>query len=135
MIVLKDPKQLDTVPESAPAATILKVLAELLRERFTAMSDGEVYDPEEHGFIVIAEPDDAASTLEAETGYPILTDWFHDSRYGEEDFSPAFEWLEEHPFCYELCFIPNDSGFVMLLIVPKMEGIDAQLLNMCKDNA
>jgi hypothetical protein len=134
MIVLRDPKQLDSSPESTATAVILKILTDVLQACFNGMSDGDFYDPDEHGYIVIAEPGDEATLLEAETGYPILSDWLHGCQYGDDDFCPAFEWLEEHPCCYELCFIPNDSGFVLLLVVPKMMGIDAQLLAMCREN-
>lgn len=135
MIVLRDPKQLDSSPESATTAFILKILTNVLRDCFINMSDGDFYDPDEHGYIVIAEPGDEATVLEAETGYPILSDWFNENHYGDEDFGPAFEWLKEHPCCFELCFIPNDGDFVLLLIVPKMSGVDAQLLAMCRENA
>jgi hypothetical protein len=32
-------------------------------------------------------------------------------------------------------FTLNDDGFTMLLIVPKLSGVDSQLLKMCQENA
>lgn len=134
MIVLRDPQQLTANHESQSTTLILKVLADSLQQRFKDMSDGDFYDPKQHGYMVIAEPGDEVSTLETETSCPIFTDWFHESRYGDDDFAPAFEWLDDLPFCYEMGFIANDSGFAIIVIVPKLAGIDAQLLEMCREN-
>ncbi|MGZ8918667.1 MAG: hypothetical protein ACXW0T_10625 [Methylobacter sp.] len=135
MLVLRDPNQLPDGLNSPITALIISVLAEALRKHFQALSDEGIYDPEEHGYIVIAEPGDDVKTLEAETGCPILTDWFHETHYGDEDYSPAFEWLDNRVLCYEMGFILNDSGYAMLLVIPKLSGIDAQLLAMCRENA
>jgi hypothetical protein len=141
MIILRDPNQLPVSPEQQAtnnptnAAFILAVLNNRLQYHFQALSAPETYDPEEHGYIVIAEPGDAVKTLKAETGCPILTDWFKESRYGDDGFAPAFDWLDEQPFCYEMGFTLNDSGFTVLLIIPKLSGIDTELLAMCCENA
>ena len=140
MIILRDPNQLPVSHEqqstngSTNAAFILAVLNNRLQYHFQALSAPETYDPEEHGYIVIAEPGDAVKTLEAETGCPILTDWFQESRYGDEDFAPACDWLEDHLLYYELGYTLNDNGFPVLLIIPKLSGIDPELLAMCFEN-
>ena len=140
MIVLRNSDQLNASPESANPLTatktiLLMALTNLLRRQLEALSEPETYDPNEHGYIVIAEPGDALSTLEAETGYPLLSDWFHENQYGDDDFAPTFEWLDNHPFCYEMGLVLNDNGFTVLLIIPKLTGIDAQLLNLCREYA
>ncbi|HEY8098589.1 MAG TPA: hypothetical protein VIE65_21190 [Methylobacter sp.] len=135
MIVLRHPNQLAAVYEGFISAVIITSLSALLQHRFTDLGADVIYDPDEHGYIVLVEPGDDVKALETETGCPILSDWFGDSRYGDEDYAPACEWLEEHPLCYEMGFILNDSGTAMLLIVPKLDGIDAELLSMCRENA
>ncbi|ASF48404.1 hypothetical protein [Methylovulum psychrotolerans] len=145
MIVLRDPKQLARRDEpqgasaSFPApltrAFILTVLADSLQGHFQALSGQETYAPQDHGYVVIAEPGDTAASLETETGCPILTDWFQESRYGDDGFAPSCEWLDEQPFWYEMGFTLNDNGFTVLLIVPKLTGVDSRLLQMCKDHA
>lgn len=124
MIVLRDPSQLPNHP-------IIACLSTLLQQRFRDLSGGEVYDPDCHGYIVIAEPGDEVKALEEETGCPIFSDWFGDSHYPDADFTPAFEYLDDTPLCYEMVFIINDGGFAVLLFVPKMTGINADLLKMC----
>jgi hypothetical protein len=109
MIVLRDPAQLAAPYEPFVSALLMTSLSTVLAQRFRDMSDGDFYDPEEHGYIVIAEPGDDPKTLDEGTGCPIFSDWFGDSRYPE-------------------------AGFAVLLIVPKLTGIDQQLLNLCREN-
>ncbi|MDO9107134.1 MAG: hypothetical protein Q7U57_19505 [Methylovulum sp.] len=140
MIVLRDPDQLNTslYPGHAIAVTktiILIALTHLLRRQLQALSEPETYDPDEHGYIVIAEPGDGIATLETETGYPLLSDWFDETQYGDDGFAPTFEWLDNHAFCYEMGLVLNDNGFTVLLIIPKLTGIDAKLLKLCRENA
>jgi hypothetical protein len=127
MIVLRDPTHL-------PEHPIIACLSTLLQQRFRDLSGDEVYDPYCHGYIVIAEPGDEVKALEEETGFLIFSDWFGKSHYPDRDFTPSFEYLDDTPLCYEMVFIINDGGFAVLLFVPKMTGINADLLKMCREN-
>lgn len=125
MIVLRDPTQLPNHP-------IIACLSTLLQQRFRDLCGDETYDPDSHGYIVIAEPGDEVKALEEETGCPIFSDWFGDSHYPDADFTPSFEYLDDTPLCFEMVFIINDGGFAVLLFVPKMSGVNADLLKMCQ---
>jgi len=137
MIVLRDPAQLSIHYDQLTTAILIASLSTLLQQRFRDMSGEEVYDPDCHGYIVIAEPGDEVKALEEETGCPIFTDWFGDSHYPDDgvDFAPSFEYIDDTPLCYEQIFIFNDSGFAVLVVVPKLSGIDADLLNLCRENS
>ena len=39
--------------------------------------------------------------------------------------------IEEHRSCYELVFIFTDDGYGIAIFVPKVEGVDRELLAMC----
>jgi hypothetical protein len=135
MIVLRDPAQLSAHYDRSTTAILIASLSMLLQQRFRDMSGEEVYDPDCHGYIVIAEPGDEVKALEEETGCPIFSDWFGDSHYPEDvDFAPSFEYLDDTPLCYEMVFIINDGGFAVLLFVPKLTGIDTQLLSLCREH-
>ena len=103
----------------------------LVEKRFTEILAGEPYDYDTHGYSIVVEPGDTVEALENETGYPILGSLFDDSRFGDPDYSPCFEALEEHPGCFEIVFILSDDGFGFTVFVPKADGIDAVLLSMC----
>jgi len=83
------------------------------------------------GYFIVAEAGDSVEALEAESGCPILSNLFDDVRFPDDDFSPCFEWLEEHAGCYEAVWILNDGGFAVTLLVGKQAGIAPDLLAMC----
>ena len=63
--------------------------------------------------------------------HPILTDLFGEAHFGDPEFSPAAEVIEEHRSCYELVFIFTDDGYGIEIFVPKVHGVDPELLAMC----
>ena len=127
MLILRDPARVDLVQEPR--------LRALLAQRFAEVSVDAPYDPEEIGDFVVAEPGDTLASLEAALGVPIFSSQFGDACFGEADYAPCFEFLEEHAFCFEICWIVNDGGFGYLLFVPKVAGMDAGLLDYCRTYA
>lgn len=126
MLILRDPAAVSKVADPA--------IAKLLALRFDQLSEEEPYDPDINGFFIMVEPGDTLSALEAASGCWITQGLFTDARYGEADFSPCFEFLEEHPFCWEMVFILNDGGYGVLFAIPKT-GIDDELLRFCQEYA
>lgn len=107
----------------------------LVERRFVDVFKGERYDPEIHGEWILAEPGDTLASLEGQSGCPIASNPFDDSRFPDPDFAPVCEVIEEHPGCYEMVFILNDDGFGVLIFVPKHPGIDRELLSLCRTYA
>lgn len=135
MIVLRHPDQLTALCDQLKTELLLASLSLLLQQCFRDLSGEETYDPSVHGTIVVAESGDSATLIEKETGCPILSDWFGASHYGNDDFAPSYDHIEAHLLCYELGFITNDDGYTVLLIVPKLTGIDSDLLSLCREYA
>jgi hypothetical protein len=127
MIILNDPSLIDRIFDPA--------IRDLVQQRFSEICAGEPYDFDLHGYMIVVEPGDSVEVLEQEIGWPILHGLFDDTCYGEPDFTPSFEALEEHAYCYEMVFIFNDEGFGVDLFIPKKPGIDSDLLAMCADYA
>ena len=100
----------------------------LLQLRFDQL-EGVIDDTE---FFVV-EADDTVDAIEAETGCPIVTNWFDAAVFGDDDFVPSFDFIEEHRHCFEVMFNTTDDATVVLLI-PK-ERIDATLLALCSQYA
>lgn len=126
MLILRDPAAVSRVSDPATA--------KLLALRFDQLSEDAPYDPDINGFFIVVDPRDTVSALEEASGCWITQGLFTDARYGEADFSPCFEFLEEHPFCYEMVFILNDGGYGVLFTIPK-SGIDDELLRFCQEYA
>ena len=125
MLIIRD-------PDSARLITDPDIRA-LLEQRFADMSDGEEVDVDLR--VIVVESGDTVESLEQESGCPILHNLCDPVRYGEPGFRPCFEVLEEHPGFYEMVFVPGDGDGGIVIIIPKHEGIDADLLAMCEEHA
>ena len=116
MLVLRDPalaRRID-VPE----------IRRLVEQWFLDVSAEEPYEPDIHGFVIIVEPGDSVRDLEEESGCPIQNASF-----------PRFEVLEELDTCCEMVFVPGDGDFGVVVFIPKLEGIDPDLLALCVEYA
>ena len=125
MLVIRDPDQSSTITDPD--------IRELIDQRYIDMSDGEEVDVDLQ--VIVVEVGDSVASLEQESGCPILHNLCDPVRYGEPGFLPSFEVLEEHPGFYEMVFVPGDGDGGIVIIIPKHEGIDADLLAMCEEHA
>lgn len=112
-------------------------IRDLVRQRIAELGDGKVFDPDMMGSLILVEPGDTPALLEAKCGCLITTGLFGDSRYGDPDFMPCFEWLEHHAHasCYEMLFVMTDDGNGTALFIPETKDIDPQLLAFCREYA
>ena len=131
MIVLRDPQATSQITDP--------YIRDLVALRFSQILAGEPYDYDRHGYMVVVEPGDTVEQLEQEIGLPILHGLFDDIPFGDDDFTPCFDILEEHrneqSAAYEMVFISNDDGFATTVFVPDAEGTDSRLLAMCRSFA
>lgn len=127
MLVLRDPATVRAIADP--------VLHGLVEQRFDDICAGDDYDADLHGFMIVVEPGDPVDGLEAESGCPILRSYIGTARYGDPDFRPVFECLDEHDTCYEMVFVPGDGDFGIVIFIPKHPGIDAELLALCAEYA
>jgi len=103
----------------------------LVEQRFAEVCNGESYDPDIHGEMIVVEPGDTLRSLEGESEVPIANNPFDDSRFPDPDFVPVCEYLEEHSHCYEMMFLFSDDGAGINFFIPKSPGIDAETLAFC----
>ena len=62
-------------------------------------------------------------------------DSFGEARFGDPEFTPAAEVIEDRGAVYELVFISTDDGGGIAIFVPKADGVDSELLAMCRQFA
>ncbi len=112
------------------AAAMASIDDPLVRQRYAEISAaGEVY-------FVIVQAGDSVAELEQEIRYPIMHNLFDaDIHFGHADFCPSFEVLEEHDRCYEMVFILSDGGEGIAIFIPKVIGIDPELMAFCREYA
>ena len=102
----------------------------LVEERFDQVLNGDEYDPDIHGVMIVVEPGDTLDSLERESGVSIASNAFDDARWPDPDFVCCCEYLEEHSPCYEMMFLFSDDGAGVNIFVPKL-GADAEILALC----
>src|ERR1019366_1611891 len=123
MLILRDPALAKRIADPD--------IRSLVEQRFVEILAGEPYDYDSHGYMIVVEPGDTVDALEEESSCRILRNLFDKTRFGDPDFAPSCEALEEHSTCYEMVFILNDDGLGISIFIPKTKGIDADLLAMC----
>jgi hypothetical protein len=111
MLVLRDPE--------ATRSIVAPEIRRLVEQRFLDISCEEPYDPDLHGYMIIVEAGDSVQDLEEESGCSLS----------------YFEVLEELDTCYEMVFVPGDGDFGIVIFIPKLEGIDPELLAVCAEYA
>ena len=127
MLVLRDPTEAITINDPH--------LRKLIDRRFEDIYAEEDYETDLHGHFIVVEPGDSVEALEMESGCPILHSYIGNTRFGDSEFKPVFECLEEHASCYEMVFVPGGGDFGIVIFIPKQEGIDPDLLAMCAEYA
>ena len=78
--------------------------------------------------IAIVQPGDTAVDLERALGFSVFRNPADGSWFGEPDWSPGWEWVEDHGSCFEAVFIMDDGGFGHVVIFEKAEGADTDLM-------
>ena len=84
---------------------------------------------------LILQPGDTAADAENELGWSLLANMVDGARYGHPDFTPSWEWIEDHGGWFEAVFIISDDGFGINLFVQDHPDSDAELLAMCREFA
>lgn len=106
-------------------------ISELVRLRINDLG-GEAFDTQAIGYFVVVEATDTIESIHAQVGFNILHNRFTGIRFDATGFTPSFEFIEEFPSCFDMVFVLDDSGFGVELFVPKEEGIDTDLLAVCR---
>jgi hypothetical protein len=92
------------------------------------------------GLVLVVEAGDTVEELEIVSGCSILHDPFEDVPFGHLDFTPSFDYLETHYAngkltCYEAHADTGDDGIGSTLFIPDEEGINSDLLALCRTYA
>lgn len=81
--------------------------------------------------IAVIEPADSEQTMANELGFSPLRNPLSNTRFGEPDFIPAWDWLEVHRGWYELIFTVGDEGFAYIIFV-QIGAKESDLTRLCE---
>lgn len=95
----------------------------------------EQLDTVDDGLLVVVEVGDAIGDVEKLCGVAILHDPLDEVQFGHPDFTPSFDFVIDHSAAYEMHFDASDDGIGTTLLIPKGDGIDADLLALCLEFA
>jgi hypothetical protein len=123
VIVVRDHSTIDQI--SNPA------IRELVQQRINDLG-GEAFDSNELGYFLVVESSDTLEALSAQLGFDLLRNRFTGIPFNATGFTPSFEFIEEFPACYDMVFVLDDTGIGIELYVPKEEGIEPDLIAMCR---
>lgn len=131
MVIVTDPADLPSI-----AHPIIRLLVSARLQQLTAEAPPDITC---HVIFVEVTRSDAIPEIDQAVGLPILRSLLDDLPFGHPDYYPPFEIMEEHNYgntrIYELVFIGNDDGAATAIIVPDEEGINADLLALCRSFA
>ncbi|QYE35129.1 hypothetical protein KZX46_20855 [Polymorphobacter sp. PAMC 29334] len=122
----------DTIQLSGLSPPLDRLVGPLLRRRAAQLTDGTVSQLCSFARFLIVEPGDSADAIDAELGFSVLQNLVDETGFGNPDFTPSWEWIEDHGGWFELVFILTDDGFAHVLFVEDREGVDADLLAACR---
>lgn len=103
----------------------------LALRRLEFMASEDLLGGDAPSSVVVMEVGDRAPALSQHLGFDVLAARYSDWRYHERGYVQAFETLDEHPTFFEMVFVLSDYGDGVVVVVPKQEGVDADLLALC----
>lgn len=121
LIVVHDHSSIDQISSIA--------IKDLIRKRIDSLND---LDAGDLCNILVVEGSDTLGSLSEQLTFNILCNRLTGIRFDQEGFTPSFEFIEEFPSCFDMVFVLSDDGFGVELFVPKEEGINSELIEMCR---
>jgi hypothetical protein len=103
-----------------------------LQRRYYQLAE---YDLADIAYFLIVRPGDAEADIIRELGFSPLMNLVEEVRFPSPDFEPSWECIEDHGGWFELTYILSDDGFGYVLLVQDAEGVDPDLLALCRQYA
>src|SRR5689334_3606521 len=76
---------------------------------------GEILD---QAHFTIVQATDTAADLARTIGFSIFRNPADDSSLGDPEFTPGWEWMQDHGWGWEQVWIMDDSGYAHVIIIP-----------------
>lgn len=131
MIVLRTAASM----REAVNGSLCPALRAILARRIEQLSHDVDCDLSEIVQFIIVEPGDQPEQLDSELGFQFLANLVDGTRFGDPDFTPSFEWLQDHGRWFEIVFILSDDGFGNIVFIPDDPGVHFDLHLFCLEYA
>lgn len=117
--------------EAALAGPLQPTLHRLISDRLT---DAVACGVEHLTHLIVVEPGDTENDFQQEAAFSPFQNPLSETRYGDPDFVPLWDWAGQHDGWYEWFKIVGNDGFAFIVLVPDEEGVDPLLLTMLREH-
>jgi hypothetical protein len=118
--------------ESALASPLDPCLHQLLADRIHDAAETELLDLTH---LLVVQSGDCEHTIAEEICLSPLTNPIDGERFGSPDFHPWWDWLQQHDGWFEMIITVGNSGFAFLLLIQDAQGVQPELLSLCRTYA
>lgn len=125
----------DTPAAIAAAPTTASIDARLRQLLADRVADWTATDLLDLTHLLIVQPGDTEEDIEAAVGFSPLVNALAGGSYPAQGYVPPFEWVSDVGGYFELIQTVGNSGFAFCLLVQDAEGVDPELLAMCRAHA
>jgi hypothetical protein len=125
MLSFYDPAALAAAPDAVADAQLHRILSHAVPYWTAVGVLGLTH-------LVVVEVGDTEAALVTEIGFTPLTNPIDRARFGSPSFRPFWDLLKEHTGWFEMTVTVGNSGFAFVLFIQDAEGVDPQLLTLCR---
>jgi hypothetical protein len=118
--------------EAALASPLDPRLHQLLADRIHDAAKTELLDLTH---LVVVQPGDCEHTIAEEICLSPLTNPIDGERFGSPEFQPWWDFLEHRDGWFEMVICVSNSGFAFILLIQNAEGVQPELLSLCRTYA
>ncbi|MBA3527431.1 MAG: hypothetical protein H0T82_11010 [Sphingomonas sp.] len=122
MLVISDGAALERAQTLLPDT--IRDLLLLRRDQLGGEIDG-------HARFVVFEPGDRPCWLEDAMGFSVFQNIASGAWHGDPDFTPGWEWIEDHGHCWEMAFQLTDD-LTHAVIVVNAPGVCRRVADLCR---
>lgn len=131
MIALHDRVEIEDALSSSLDCRLRVLIAACIKQEIRPTT----YDLIDYTSIVVARAGDTERSIRRELGFSPLVNVFDGSRFGTAEFVPFWDVLHDHGGWFELIFTVGNDGFAFVLFVQNKEGVEPDLLALCRTHA
>lgn len=131
MLIIRDSADM----QRALSGPIDPDLKTILLNRLGLLAEFSAWDLSELAHFVIVQPGDPIADIEQALGFSPFVNFVDGARYPDPSFEPSWEHLVARGLWFDFVFALSDSGFGINLLVPDGDGVNTNLLQLCRTYA
>lgn len=110
MIVLRTAASMQEAVNGSLHPTLKPLFAKRIKQLNADADIGETVH------FIIVEPGDQPEQLDRELGFPLFTNPIDGTCFGEPDFTPSHEWVQDHGRWIEIVFMLTDAFGIVVFV-------------------